>query len=51
MPTTTATTILRGGEFLIQASEGDAVFTPEQLTEVHIKTAIPHKASAPVAKS
>jgi len=35
MPTTTATTILRGGEFLIQASEADAVFTPEQLTEEH----------------
>src|SRR6267378_2646096 len=35
MPTTTATTILRGGEFLIQASEADGVFTPEQLTEEH----------------
>jgi len=35
MPTTTEPTILRGGEFLIQASEADAVFTPEQLTEEH----------------
>src|SRR5689334_6831652 len=35
MPTTTDTTILRGGEFLLQPAEPDAVFTPEQLTEEH----------------
>ena len=35
MPTTTETTILRGGEWLIQPSETDAVFTPERLTEEH----------------
>ena len=35
MPTTTETTILRGGEWLIQPSEADAVFTPERLTEEH----------------
>src|SRR6476659_4574736 len=35
MPTTTETTILRGGEWLIQPTEADAVFTPEQLTEEH----------------
>jgi alkylation response protein AidB-like acyl-CoA dehydrogenase len=35
MPTTTETTILRGGEWLIQRSEADAVFTPERLTEEH----------------
>jgi alkylation response protein AidB-like acyl-CoA dehydrogenase len=35
MPTTTETTILRGGEWLIQPSRADAVFTPERLTEEH----------------
>src|SRR6476659_8352089 len=35
MPTTTETTILRGGEWLIQPTEADAVFTPERLTEEH----------------
>ena len=35
MPTTTATSILRGGEWLIQASEADSAFTPERLTEEH----------------
>ena len=35
MPTTTETTILRGGEWLIQSSEADSVFTPERLTEEH----------------
>jgi len=35
MPTTTDTTILRGGEFLLQPAEPDAVFTPEKLTEEH----------------
>jgi alkylation response protein AidB-like acyl-CoA dehydrogenase len=35
MPTTTETTILRGGEWLIQPSAADAVFTPERLTEEH----------------
>jgi len=35
MPTTTETTILRGGEWLIQPSQADSVFTPERLTEEH----------------
>src|SRR3954447_19644520 len=35
MPTTTETPILRGGEWLIQPSEADGVFTPERLTEEH----------------
>ena len=35
MPTTTATTILRGGEWLIQPSTPDSVFTPERLTDEH----------------
>ena len=35
MPTTTATSILRGGEWLIQPSTADSVFTPERLTEEH----------------
>jgi alkylation response protein AidB-like acyl-CoA dehydrogenase len=35
MPTTTETTILRGGEWLIQSSGTDSVFTPERLTEEH----------------
>src|SRR5258708_26564403 len=35
MPTTTETTILRGGEWLIQASENGSVFTPERLSEEH----------------
>jgi alkylation response protein AidB-like acyl-CoA dehydrogenase len=35
MPTTTETTILRGGEWLLQSSAADSVFTPERLTEEH----------------
>src|SRR5215212_8830462 len=35
MPTTVETTILRGGEWLLQPSEADSVFTPERLTEEH----------------
>src|SRR5712692_3411596 len=35
MPTTTETTVLRGGEFLLQAAEPATVFTPERLTEEH----------------
>ena len=35
MPTSTETPILRGGEWLIQPSEADSVFTPERLTEEH----------------
>jgi alkylation response protein AidB-like acyl-CoA dehydrogenase len=35
MATTTETTLLRGGEFLIQAAEAGGVFTPERLTEEH----------------
>jgi alkylation response protein AidB-like acyl-CoA dehydrogenase len=35
MPTTTESTILRGGEWLIQPSQADGVFTPERLTEEH----------------
>src|ERR1700749_2959461 len=35
MPTTTETTVLRGGGCLVQPSKADAVFTPERLTEEH----------------
>ena len=35
MPATTATSILRGGEWLLESSEPDAVFTPERLTDEH----------------
>jgi alkylation response protein AidB-like acyl-CoA dehydrogenase len=35
MPTTTEPTILRGGEWLLQASSADGVFTPERLTDEH----------------
>src|SRR3954454_10242005 len=35
MPITTETTILRGGEWLLQPSEPETVFTPERLTEEH----------------
>jgi alkylation response protein AidB-like acyl-CoA dehydrogenase len=35
MPTSTETTILRGGEWLVQPSPADSVFTPERLTEEH----------------
>src|SRR3954453_2540918 len=35
MPTTTETTILRGGQWLIQPPEADGVFTPERLSEEH----------------
>jgi alkylation response protein AidB-like acyl-CoA dehydrogenase len=33
--TTTATVILRGGEWLLHAPDADAVFTPERMTEEH----------------
>jgi alkylation response protein AidB-like acyl-CoA dehydrogenase len=35
MATTTETTVLRGGEWLIHASDAGAVFTPERLTDEH----------------
>jgi len=35
MPTTTAIPTLRGGEWLLQPTEPDAVFTPERLTDEH----------------
>src|SRR5215510_3921636 len=35
MPTTSAPALLRGGEWLIQPSDADAVFTPERITEEH----------------
>jgi len=35
MPTSTETTILRGGEWLLQPTEAGAVFTPERLTDEH----------------
>ena len=37
MPTTlsSAISVLRGGEWLLEASDPDAVFTPERLTEEH----------------
>src|SRR6185295_14353732 len=35
MPTTTETELLRGGEWLIAASDAAGVFTPERLTEEH----------------
>src|SRR5258706_5115012 len=35
MPTTTETRILRGGEWLIQATDAESVFTPERLTDEH----------------
>ncbi len=35
MAMTTATSILRGGEWLLQSSDADSVFTPERLTEEH----------------
>src|SRR3954453_4577454 len=35
MPTTTETTILRGGEWLLQPSAPETVLTPEGLTEEH----------------
>ncbi len=35
MPTTTAPALLRGGEWLLQPSDADAVFTPERITEEH----------------
>ena len=35
MPTTTEPTILRGGEWLIQATDAASVFTPERLTDEH----------------
>jgi alkylation response protein AidB-like acyl-CoA dehydrogenase len=35
MPTTIETRILRGGEWLLQASSADGVFTPERLTDEH----------------
>jgi len=35
MTTATASSILRGGEWLLRASDPDGVFTPEQLTDEH----------------
>ena len=35
MPTTTALSILRGGGWLLESSEPDAVFTPERMTDEH----------------
>jgi alkylation response protein AidB-like acyl-CoA dehydrogenase len=35
MPTTSAPALLRGGEWLLQPSDPDAVFTPERTTEEH----------------
>ena len=35
MPTTTAPSILRGGGWLLESSEPDAVFTPERMTDEH----------------
>ena len=35
MGATTETTILRGGEWLLQSAEPESVFTPERLTEEH----------------
>jgi alkylation response protein AidB-like acyl-CoA dehydrogenase len=35
MPTTSAPAVLRGGEWLLQPSDADAVFTPERTTEEH----------------
>ena len=35
MTTAIATSTIRGGEWLLRASEPDSVFTPEQLTEEH----------------
>src|SRR5215510_9851937 len=35
MPTTSAPALLRGGEWLIQPSDADAIFTPERITEEH----------------
>ena len=35
MPTTTDTGVLRGGEWLIETSDTESVFTPERLTEEH----------------
>jgi alkylation response protein AidB-like acyl-CoA dehydrogenase len=35
MATTTATTVLRGGEWLLQSADSESVFTPERLTDEH----------------
>jgi alkylation response protein AidB-like acyl-CoA dehydrogenase len=35
MPTTTETKVLGGGEWLLQATEPEGVFTPERLTDEH----------------
>ncbi len=35
MTTATSTSILRGGEWLLQDGDADGVFTPERLTEEH----------------
>jgi len=35
MPTTTAPTVLRGGEWLLQSTDAGPVFTPETLTDEH----------------
>jgi len=35
MATTTATPVLRGGEWLLQAADAESVFTPERLSDEH----------------
>src|SRR5262245_59412939 len=35
MPTTSAPAMLRGGEWLLQPSDADSIFTPERVTEEH----------------
>src|SRR6187200_2597345 len=35
MPTTSAPALLRGGEWLLQPTDADAVFTPERTTDEH----------------
>ena len=35
MPTSSCDTTLRGGEWLLQPTDADAVFTPERLTDEH----------------
>jgi alkylation response protein AidB-like acyl-CoA dehydrogenase len=35
MPTTTETKVQRGGEWLLQSTDAEAVFTPERLTDEH----------------
>src|SRR6058998_758203 len=35
MPTSTETSILRGGEWLLQSTDADTLFTPERMTDEH----------------